>query len=259
MGNICKFIDSERNLELSTERFILETDPGSLVYPQTPRQNVMYLCSEGSGVYELGGRSFPIRSGSLFFGFTGAQCSIKDVGDLEFMYIGFSGSRSAELFARFSVSEENCVFGGFEGLVPLWKESLLKSDKNNIDLVSESVLLLSFSRLKGFGGVRTDAVSAAMKFLDENYSDPELNLARTASALGYNEKYLSHCFSKSLGNTFSEYLKLLRIRQAVFLMENGVSTVKNLAYLVGYRDPLYFSRVFTSVTGKNPRRYLREL
>ncbi|MBQ9545475.1 MAG: helix-turn-helix transcriptional regulator, partial [Clostridia bacterium] len=105
----------------------------------------------------------------------------------------------------------------------------------------------------------TDAATAAIDYLEENYSDQSLSLSRMAQDLGYNEKYLSHCLSKSLGKTFSEYLKLLRIKHAVFLMENGVSTIKNIAYLVGFGDPLYFSRVFTSVTGKTPRQFVKEL
>ena len=43
--------------------------------------------------------------------------------------------------------------------------------------------------------------------------------------------------------TFSDYVKNIRIRHAVFLIEQGVRVVKNVALLSGFSDPLYFSHL----------------
>lgn len=259
MGNICKFIDEQVTLSLVTKNFILETDKSVMESKEKLDTNAMYLVIEGEGDYSCGGAQFTVRSGDLFFSFEDEPFGFSHIRGLKYMYIAFTGSRSSELFARFGVNKANCVFRGFESLIPVWKEALLKCGSDNIDLVTESLLLNSFSRLTGFESVKADAVTLALGYLEENYSEADLSLASTAKKLGYNEKYLSHCFSKAMGSTFSEYLKLMRMKQAVFLMENGVTTVKNVAYLVGYRDPLYFSRVFASVMGKTPKDYLRDL
>ena len=43
--------------------------------------------------------------------------------------------------------------------------------------------------------------------------------------------------------TFSAYLTNVRLKHAVFLMEQNVTSIKNIALLCGYKDPLYFSNV----------------
>ena len=56
----------------------------------------------------------------------------------------------------------------------------------------------------------------------------------------------------------SEYLRVLRIRYAVMLMENGVTSVKNVAALSGFSVPLYFSKVFTEMIGVSPSQYQKQ-
>jgi AraC-like DNA-binding protein len=53
-------------------------------------------------------------------------------------------------------------------------------------------------------------------------------------------------------------LKGLRIRRAVFYMEEGVNSVKNVALLSGYSDPLYFSKVFGSEMGITPKEFIKQ-
>ena len=57
---------------------------------------------------------------------------------------------------------------------------------------------------------------------------------------------------------FSEYLRLVRVKHAVMLIENGVTSVKNVASLSGFSDPLYFSKVFTESVGVSPSEYRRK-
>ncbi len=61
-----------------------------------------------------------------------------------------------------------------------------------------------------------------------------------------------------MGTTFSEYLKTLRLRHAVFLIEQGITSVKNVALLSGYRDPLYFSKVFRQSLGVSPSEFIEQ-
>ena len=105
----------------------------------------------------------------------------------------------------------------------------------------------------------TDAFTRACKFVGEGFSDPELSLETLARELAYNKKYLSSLFKKYLNMGFSEYLTLLRIQEARSLMEQGYTSVKDIAYRCGYDDTAYFSRVFKKQTGLSPREYILEL
>ena len=55
------------------------------------------------------------------------------------------------------------------------------------------------------------------------------------------------------------YLRELRIRHALFLMEQGVASVKNVALLSGFGDALYFSKVFTAEQGISPKAYIASI
>ena len=72
----------------------------------------------------------------------------------------------------------------------------------------------------------------------------------------YDAKYLSFYFKKHKHICYSEYLRDMRIRHAVFLMEQGLTSVKNIALLSGFGDALYFSKVFKRVMGKSPKEYM---
>ena len=58
-----------------------------------------------------------------------------------------------------------------------------------------------------------------------------------------------------MGITYSEYLRNLRIRYAASLFDHGIDSVKNVAFLSGFTDPMYFSGVFKKVTGLSPKEY----
>ncbi len=56
-----------------------------------------------------------------------------------------------------------------------------------------------------------------------------------------------------------QYLRDIRIRRSIFLMEQGLVSVKNIASLSGFSDALYFSKVFASVEGIPPSEYIARL
>jgi len=41
-----------------------------------------------------------------------------------------------------------------------------------------------------------------------------------------------------------------------FLIEQGITAVKNIAFLCGYQDPLYFSNVFKKTFGISPSDFI---
>ena len=90
------------------------------------------------------------------------------------------------------------------------------------------------------------------------YFNEDLSLSEIADVAGYHKKYLSSTFKKQFGMGISEFLRVLRIRYAVMLMENGVTSVKNVAALSGFSDPLYFSKVFTEMIGVSPSQYQKQ-
>ena len=256
--NLCKFIPDGAKSELKTINFILETDSETQRMETTLKNHVLFLVKSGEGEFCFGQSSHRVSVGDMVFGFSGEKFYAEG-NNLQYYYIGFEGLRAEELFSRFGVSDLNRVFLGFDGMLPFWQENISRATDQNVDLVSESVLLYTFSRLST---VRQDSENVAFllqRFAEENFSDVTLSLQTAAEELGYNAKYLSTCFKKRMNMGFSEYVKTLRINNAIFLIEHGVESVKNVAFLSGFQDPLYFSKVFKSSVGQSPTEYIERL
>ena len=255
LKNVCKFITSENDERLKMINFVLERDEVQMAIDSRFSYTRAILICQGSGVMRFDGQEFPISKGCLIFAFEGEIFRVDQPSGLEYIYISFEGGRGQALMKRYGISKANRIFTKCETLIPFWQESISRAEESNIDIVSEAALLYAFSRLSGNTGEKEDAVAMAIAFLEENFNDTELSLADASEELGYNPKYLSHIFKEKMGMSFTEYLRMLRIKQAILLFDHGIDAVKNVAILSGFSDPLYFSSVFKKQVGVSPKEY----
>lgn len=257
--NICKFISPRDQGQLTVKNFIYESEVPHSGKIQLYDTHLLGICVSGEGIFRCEEQCIPIKPGMIFFGFANIPFVLESIKEFTYYYISFSGGRSTELFHRFGITVKNCVFPGYDGLLPLWKESIHRANAENIDLLSESLLLYTFSKLHKVDREKMDVVAFVLSHLEEHFTERQLTLSEVALAAGYNEKYLSHIFKKHFGMGISEYLRLLRIKHAVMLFDNGVTSVKNVAALSGFSDPLYFSKVFTESMGVSPSNYKKRI
>ncbi len=253
--NICKFPPLITSDYLRTTRFIQETDKEVMKWHITMNENRVYLISKGEGSFNINFKETPFQTGDLIFCFKNETVYASKTNKCEYMYIDFDGTRSRELFKRFGITDTNRFFSNFDGLIPFWHESLSRASNENIDLSSESILLYTFSRLSVFTPKGNSLVNKIIELSEENFRDIGFSISAIAEKLGYNVKYLSHAFSEKTGVTYSEYLRDLRIKYAVSLFDHGLDSVKNVAALSGFSDPLYFSTVFKNCVGVSPKEY----
>jgi len=98
-------------------------------------------------------------------------------------------------------------------------------------------------------------VRRAIELMTEQRSDPKLNLARLARHARVSSSHLVRLFQNSVGVSPMRHLTELRVRHAQHLLERSPLTIKEVAFLVGFADQLYFSRVFRQETGLAPTAY----
>ena len=224
---------------------------------RTLQANAVCLAVSGKGMLRTPALAQALQPGNVFFTFAQIPFGLENVEDFQYLYISFNGGRSDELFSRFGIHPGRAVFDGHEGLLAFWQNAILKATPENLDLISESVLLYTFAEISPPDySEEQNLFGAVLKHIDDHYTDSDLNLTAVAQRLGYNSKYISRIFKNRMGITFSAYLTNVRIQNAVFLMEQGVTAIKNVALLSGYKDPLYFSNVFKKTVGLSPSEYL---
>lgn len=253
--NICKFVIDSADEKIKIMQFIYESDTETMKKCWYMENNRMILIKSGSGNVNISNKEYSFEAGNLIIVFKGEELAVFPEEKCEYMYIDFSGMRAELLFHRFMITDTNRIFHGFDGLIPLWHESLSRASSENVDLASESILLYTFSRLGADKSKKDDIVTKVLEITEERFTDSELSIGAIAKELSYNAKYISHLFKVQMGVNYSEYLRNIRIKYAVSLLEYGVDSVKNVAFLSGFTDQLYFSTVFKKVIGVAPKEY----
>ncbi|WP_018754344.1 response regulator transcription factor [Paenibacillus terrigena] len=101
-------------------------------------------------------------------------------------------------------------------------------------------------------------IDNAVTFIQERFRE-ELSLEDVAEHVHLNPHYFSKVFKQQTGETFIDYVTRLRIDKAKALIGEGQLSLKEVCYLVGYKDPNYFSRVFKKVAKVSPTEYRNQL
>lgn len=97
-------------------------------------------------------------------------------------------------------------------------------------------------------------VTDALHYIDRHYNE-ELTIDQIAQELLISPTYLSRIFKEVQDISVINYLIDIRMKHASTLLKESNLAVKEVAQLVGYQDPLYFSKQFKKYFGKTPSHY----
>lgn len=86
-------------------------------------------------------------------------------------------------------------------------------------------------------------------------ADRDISIESIAGALFMNRKYLSETFRQKTGELLIEYITRVKMKRAARLLGQGGRKTYEIALLLGYRDPEYFSRLFKRYMGVSPSEY----
>ena len=93
-----------------------------------------------------------------------------------------------------------------------------------------------------------------------NYSDCDYELDAYLHSLPFSYDYLRKLFQKEMGVTPHKFLNDKRLQiaaEALINSESNGSTVADIGLMCGFRDPLYFSKMFKKKYGVAPTFYLQ--
>ncbi|GBF75841.1 DNA-binding response regulator [Paenibacillus sp. 598K] len=100
----------------------------------------------------------------------------------------------------------------------------------------------------------TALIGKAQRYIDNHYRN-DLGIDEVSDFVGLSTSHFCALFKQVSGLTFLEYLTRCRIDKARYILANTEVKVYQLAPLVGYQDPRYFTQVFKKVTGMTPSEY----
>ena len=182
---------------------------------------------------------------------------------LEYIRITFFGTEAKILLTnQFKIDRTVKVYSGLESLLDLYKESLAMTSAI-VTLRCKGLLYLTFAEIERRSNDSSntkpniDAPHRIKRFIDDNFTVSEINLNYIGENLSYHPNYISTVFTDEFGISVVKYINIQRIRHACFLMEQGTTSIKEIAYLCGYENPDYFSSVFKAQMGVTPKIHIK--
>ncbi|MFC5530700.1 helix-turn-helix domain-containing protein [Cohnella yongneupensis] len=236
--------------------------------------------AEGEGQYEEGSRTVPLTNGTLFMSRPNLKHQILSDDGLNILFVAFElihSESSEEAIVRYSSLEKSESFlierAAQHPSVILW-QALLKQAVAGSHFIQDGIVGLSGALLAAFEGAFADErtrskqaassassstlVHRAKLFIRDNLSQ-ELSLSSVADNLHVSSRHLSRLFAEELGQSYSNYVRQERIRQAVVLLSSTDLSIKTVAEETGFDTVHYFTTVFKSEMGEPPGQFIKRL
>lgn len=96
-----------------------------------------------------------------------------------------------------------------------------------------------------------------LKYINKNISKPELNGDKIAKDLSISRMTLHRKLKLLTGQTTSELIRGIRLKEAAYQIENTTKNISDICYEVGFNSPSYFTACFAEQYGMTPTEYLK--
>ena len=159
------------------------------------------------------------------------------------LHTGLS-SEYEDLFRRMRDELVECGWGYEEKLTYLLRELFISMNRR----MNEGL-----PRVEGFV---QDEVDRARDYFRDHYNE-EISIEQYAASRNMSTSWFVKSFTAAVGEPPTRFIMEERVRNAQVLLETTDGTVAEIGAIVGYEDPLYFSRVFRKARGLSPMKYRR--
>ena len=244
------------------------------------------LITSGSGTHQIMGQGIPCRAGDICIinanlphgysvGETGENMTVRRISfdphavltaeaacpaGPQFCYGVFADSATtayatltvrtrAEIEARFNAIEVELVERKAE-----W-ESAVNAQLALLLITVARYVNCAIKNIPAVASAEWTPVSAVMREINEHYSDSAMTLEGLAEALFISRSHLGRLFRRITGESFSDYLRRVRLTHACRMLRESTLTVEETAAACGIRDLATFYRAFSAFTGVTPHQY----
>ena len=184
----------------------------------------------------------------------------------EVYWVHFTGSDVKNILHSYNIPMDDPIFysGASSTYSYLFKEMIheLQNCKTGYeDLLTmylrQIFLLVQRTRQEERPTVSTyiqEEMEFARRYFNEHYNEP-ISIQEYAESRNMSVCYFQRNFKQIVKHTPMQYLLTIRVNNAASLLETTDYSMAEIAAIVGYEDPLYFSRLFRKIKGVSPRDY----
>lgn len=259
----------ERFVDLNLYQYGWErTEPLHSYGPHRRNHYLFHYIIAGQGKLYVGDKVYPVGPGQGFLILPGQTTTYaSDEKDpWEYTWIEFDGLRVRESLSLAGLGAAKPIYtpgtrAGGEKLRECMLQIVQDGEAKPIRQIGRGFLFLdqlaessaakqhqSQRRLRDF------YMKEALSFIEQNYQR-DVSVEDIAAFCGLNRSYFGKLFRDTMGESPQAFLLHYRMAQAAQFLKETTQPVSAISTMVGYANPLHFSRAFKSVYGISPRAY----
>ncbi len=221
---------------------------------------IFHYVLEGEGHLQLEDKLFSVAAGQTFYIPPGVRVSYwasDSKAGWKYYWVNFSGEQAKILLENTAFSVDNPVCRTEESPIGLYRSiTECPFDTAGRCLADSLVMQLISFYIRSFPSENTlrreHSIRPLFSFIRNNLYRPELNVDYIANALNISRVTLYRKFLEETGRSPSQYIKSRRLIRAAQMLTSTDLSVSQIAYSVGYNDPLYFSKLFREQYHQSP-------
>ena len=160
----------------------------------------------------------------------------------------------ANVFLQYSVT--TAQLDEFVRLHGFCRSEVQRLDRHSIGFLSAVQALIETLIVRVAGGEKVDSssefITHALNWIQAHLTTRQ-PLSRLSDFLGVSPATVQRIFQERLGTSVIKTIAELRCREADRMLSQEGTSIKEVAYRLGYRHPHDFSRAYQKHTGRTPR------
>ncbi len=258
------------NFDLNVDHYGAEQCDMGYSFGPTIRDNyVLHFITEGKGSIFINGQTSHLSAGDIFV--LPKDISIfyqaDEVEPWTYIWVGFSGSRAKDLLNQSQLLEQYYLHSSLESPILHYMSKINQVQMHPVPSITELVLIGYLNQLlaalieefpsQTLMKAETQTkyyVQQAIKMIHSHYAHP-IKVSEIANYLALSRSYLYKIFKQETGYSIKDYILQVKMNRSCQLLEDPARSITEVAYSVGYQDPLTFSAAFKNYFHTSPTDY----
>ena len=230
---------------------------------------ILYIAS-GSGHFFIDGEEYTVPAGNMVFYQPGESNDYIYYGTdkTEVFWVHFTGSAVNEILARYKFPIDSHIFytGVSSDFSSIFLQIIREIQGRKPDFeefislkLQELLVLIYRHRASSNTSIKNmdEEIQKAYLYFCENYNKP-ISIEDYAHERYMSSSWFTQNFKEIIGTTPLHFILSVRMLNAQQMLIGTKTSISEISRLVGYDNPLYFSRIFKKWTGESPSDYRKQ-
>ena len=225
---------------------------------------ILHYVVDGRGRLVLNDKEYNIRGGEIFVIYPQepAYYEADEQNPWRYLWVIFEGPKAEDILRLAGITEgQPMCYPKEDGeKLLLCMERLLYEYEQELKTIGNMYALLQEIKNQTVkektknSDASPDYTEQIKRYIEYRYAE-NVTISELAEHCGLNRSYMTKCFTENVGISPKEYLVCHRMEKAKELLIQSDLPVSNVAYTVGYSDPLAFSKMFKKREGLSPLQF----